>query len=162
MSRPTRPDPPVTVHTCYSDHAPHFNVPPAARPELTPPAVPPPDPQSTDLGARAPYKMPSSRTRSALAAVAVAALAASAAASAVPNRKLLQRPEEGEVLGAAVTNLLDLDSLSDIAGGSIFDADTLEVFIRPIAGALDAPLGAIFEPVYQFVGNNVPGFGGCL
>ena len=105
--------------------------------------------------------MPSSRTRSALAAVAVAALAASAAASAVPNRKLLQRPEEGEVLGAAVTNLLDLNTFSGIGGG-ILDANTLGFVIAPVAGALDAPIGAILDPIYTFLGNNVPGFGGCL
>ena len=105
--------------------------------------------------------MPSSRTKAAVAAVAVAALAASAGAAAASNRKLLQRPDEGAVLGSAAELALDLDFISGVGGG-ILGADTLGFVIAPLASALDAPLGYVLEPVYQFFGNNVPGFDGCL
>jgi len=105
--------------------------------------------------------MPSSRTKAAVVAVAVAALAASAGAASASNRKLLQRPDEGELLGAGALLALDLDTFSDIGGG-ILSADTLGFVVSPLAAALDAPLGYVMEPVYQFFGNNVPGFEGCL
>ena len=105
--------------------------------------------------------MPSSRTKAAVTAIAVAALAASAGAAAASNRKLLQQPNEGELLGTAAELALDLNFLSDVGGG-ILGAETLGFVIAPLASALDAPIGYVLEPVYQFFGNNVPGFGGCL
>merc|ERR1719506_2350589 len=79
-----------------------------------------------NLRERAPDKMPSSRTKAAVAAVAVAALAASAGAAAASNRKLLQRPDEGAVLGSAAELALDLDFLSGVGG-----ADNARLRHRP-------------------------------
>jgi len=96
-----------------------------------------------------------SRAKTATVAVLVAGLAAGA--SAADHRKLQQPYNEGELLATAGDLLTDLE-FADFGGIGL---DTFGFLIGPAAAALDAPLGYILEPVYQFMGSNVPGLGFC-
>merc|ERR1711981_618400 len=99
---------------------------------------------------------PTMPSRAKTAAVAALVVGLAAGASASDHRKLQQPYNEGELLATTVDLLGD----TDFAQFGGIGLDTFDFLIAPVASALDAPLGFILEPVYQFV-SQAPGLGFC-
>ena len=133
------------------------NADPSARaPVRAPPLLRPPRPRRREGQLRA-LTSPTMPSRAKTAAVAALVAGLAAGASAADHRKLQQPYNEGELLATAGELVTDLE-FADFGGIGL---GTFDFLIGPIASALDAPLGYVLEPVYQFVGTNVPGFGFC-